>query len=242
MQNYSQYYRTLSSLGTGLVVLIISGTVLWQKPLFWEAIAWQLIILFTILITTKPQHESTQQPACRFAFWILLPLVFMLSWRVPVDVFFIYTIIWIACTPFFLTIKQCWAWLLVVNLIWFGFRQYHWQEAQPLIETLLISTFFVFALLSSISSKESDEANQKTQQLNRELLATQHLLSEASRENERTRIARDLHDLLGHHLTALTINLQVASHLSKDDASGKYPRAVRDYGSRYTALDCVIRR
>lgn len=218
MQKHSQLYRTVTSLGTCLVVLTISAMALWQKPLFWEAIAWQGLILFAIMISTNPQNEDFLQAARRSAFWIVLPLVFVLSWRVPVDVFFIYTIIWVACTPFFLPTKQCWAWLLVINLIWFGFRQFHWQEAQPLIETLLISTFFVFALLSSISSKESDEANQKTQQLNRELLATQHLLGEATRESERTRIARDLHDLLGHHLTALTINLQVASHMSNDEA------------------------
>lgn len=218
MQKYSKLYRTTTSLGTGLVVLTISATVLWQKPLFWEAVAWQLLILLAILISTNHQNEDFQQTVRRFAFWSVLPLVFMLSWRVPLDVFFIYTIVWIACTPFFLPTKHCWAWLLMINLMWFGFRQFHLQEAQPLIETLLISTFFIFALLSSISSKESDEANQKTQQLNRELLATQHLLGEATRESERTRIARDLHDLLGHHLTALTINLQVASHISNDEA------------------------
>ena len=37
----------------------------------------------------------------------------------------------------------------------------------------------------------------------------------ASRVNERTRISRELHDLLGHHLTALSLNLEVAGHLSE---------------------------
>ena len=35
---------------------------------------------------------------------------------------------------------------------------------------------------------------------------------------ERVRISRELHDLLGHHLTALTLNLEVASHLVADKA------------------------
>ena len=43
----------------------------------------------------------------------------------------------------------------------------------------------------------------------------------ASQQQERTRIARDLHDVLGHHLTALTINLQVAGHLTQGDAKAK---------------------
>ena len=52
------------------------------------------------------------------------------------------------------------------------------------------------------------EAKEHANQLNRELLATQELLSQASKQAERVRIARNIHDLLGHHLTALTINLR----------------------------------
>lgn len=43
-----------------------------------------------------------------------------------------------------------------------------------------------------------------------ELLATQQLLGEAIRASERVRIAHDLHDTIGHHLTALSLNLQLA--------------------------------
>ncbi|PYR79711.1 MAG: sensor histidine kinase [Acidobacteria bacterium] len=47
-----------------------------------------------------------------------------------------------------------------------------------------------------------------------ELQATQALLSENIRVAERLRISRDLHDTLGHHLTALSLQLEVASRLS----------------------------
>lgn len=43
-----------------------------------------------------------------------------------------------------------------------------------------------------------------------ELVATQQLLSEAIRASERVRIARDLHDAIGHHLTALNLHLELA--------------------------------
>ncbi len=54
--------------------------------------------------------------------------------------------------------------------------------------------------------------------MNSELRATRALLAESVRINERTRIARELHDLLGHHLTALSLNLEVASHLTSGQA------------------------
>ena len=61
------------------------------------------------------------------------------------------------------------------------------------------------------------KALEREQAINRELRATQMLLQEASKQNERTRIARDIHDLIGHHLTALSINLQVAARKADDE-------------------------
>jgi two-component system sensor histidine kinase DesK len=45
---------------------------------------------------------------------------------------------------------------------------------------------------------------------NAELLATQAMLAETVRGSERRRIARDMHDVLGHHLTALKLHLDLA--------------------------------
>jgi signal transduction histidine kinase len=43
-------------------------------------------------------------------------------------------------------------------------------------------------------------------------------LAERSRLEERLRIARELHDALGHHLTALALNLEVAAHQTSGEA------------------------
>jgi len=48
-----------------------------------------------------------------------------------------------------------------------------------------------------------------------ELRATRDLLAQSSRLAERVRISRELHDLLGHHLTALNLHLEVLSHLAE---------------------------
>src|SRR5207302_2016502 len=44
-----------------------------------------------------------------------------------------------------------------------------------------------------------------------ELRAAQARLAETTRLGERVRISRELHDALGHHLTALRLNLEAAS-------------------------------
>ncbi|WP_161630652.1 sensor histidine kinase [Pseudoduganella violaceinigra] len=49
---------------------------------------------------------------------------------------------------------------------------------------------------------------------NAQLRATQSLLADTVRSSERLRIARDLHDAVGHHLTALKLHLDLATRQS----------------------------
>ena len=78
---------------------------------------------------------------------------------------------------------------------------------------LVYFAFSLFALFSMHVAHAEMEARQKLAEANTELRMTTELLEISSRTSERLRIARDLHDLLGHHLTALSLNLEVASHL-----------------------------
>lgn len=77
---------------------------------------------------------------------------------------------------------------------------------------LLFSLFNTFATLSSHRFMMEQAEKLKSQQLVRELKATQLLLTNTSKRDERMRVARDLHDSLGHNLTALCLQLEVASH------------------------------
>ena len=58
-----------------------------------------------------------------------------------------------------------------------------------------------------------------------ELRAASALLDDSSRADERLRIARELHDVLGHQLTALSLELEVASHQVPEPAREHVVRA-----------------
>jgi len=73
--------------------------------------------------------------------------------------------------------------------------------------------FSAFTYVTSLVAKQQADSRDELRRLNSELRATRTLLTESSRIAERMRISRDLHDLIGHHLTALSLNLEVASHL-----------------------------
>lgn len=73
----------------------------------------------------------------------------------------------------------------------------------------------LFPFIASTLALRQMQARSELRRVNSELLATQSLLAENTRIAERVRISRELHDLVGHHLTALTLNLEVASHTTE---------------------------
>jgi signal transduction histidine kinase len=89
---------------------------------------------------------------------------------------------------------------------------------QSLMQACLYFGFSALVFITSMVASQQADEREELRRLNSELRATRALLAESTRIAERMRIARDLHDLVGHHLTALSLNLEVASHLTNDTA------------------------
>ena len=70
-----------------------------------------------------------------------------------------------------------------------------------------------------------------------ELVATQSLLGDMVRDSERLRIARDLHDSIGHHLTALKLHLDLAVRQSGEPV----PASLRTSSELAAALLAEVR-
>ena len=82
---------------------------------------------------------------------------------------------------------------------------------------VLVSTcgFELFAVSAAHLARSEASARQGLAKANAELRATHALLAENARMAERLRISRDLHDVLGHNLTSLTVHLDVADRLAQ---------------------------
>ncbi len=103
---------------------------------------------------------------------------------------------------------------------WQGFD---WPSA--ILQSMIYVGFCAFSFITGLVAMQQTEAREEQRRLNAELRATRALLAESARVNERTRISRELHDLLGHHLTALSLNLEVAGHLTEGKAAGHVRQA-----------------
>lgn len=75
--------------------------------------------------------------------------------------------------------------------------------------------FQAFAALTARYATSAQLARDELAQVNAELLATRALLDESARSEERLKLSRELHDVAGHKLTALKLNL---ARLDRDPA------------------------
>ncbi len=129
--------------------------------------------------------------------------------------------------PLLLPLSVGVAWLVVQNLalipVFASFPGF--DVAKASLQVSLYFSFSVITFIASMAASQQAEAREEQRRLNSELRATRALLAESSRISERMRIARELHDLVGHHLTALSLNLEVASHLSNPPAAEHVEKA-----------------
>ncbi|HJP99168.1 MAG TPA: sensor histidine kinase [Rhodanobacteraceae bacterium] len=96
-----------------------------------------------------------------------------------------------------------------------------------LMQAALYLGYSVIVFIASEVARQQADAREDQRRLNSELRATRALLAESSRISERMRIARELHDLVGHHLTALSLNLEVAGHLVVNEAASDHVARAR---------------
>jgi signal transduction histidine kinase len=82
--------------------------------------------------------------------------------------------------------------------------------------TAVIAALYLLLQLASaagvLAQRRAEESSRRLAVAHTELRAATALLAESSRADERLRIARELHDLLGHQLTVLTLELETATH------------------------------
>ena len=217
-------FATLAGVLTWLLVYGISIFILQRvQPGTSQWLVHLLFLLYGALFIVLTREKGNLALRGRFGRPLLalqLLLAFALLWLLPGRYFEflpILTVIWAAMLPFVMRTAQ--AMLVVVMVVAGWFAVVAWQSGHSVwITALLYGSFHLFAVLVQSASRDAEKAKEELEQKHQQLQATQQLLQAASRQSERTRIARNLHDLVGHHLTALTIQLQVAGHLSSGDA------------------------
>lgn len=204
---------------------------------------WLQFLLFSILWIGLLLFNSTFIPYHFFLFALSLAFFFLLSFRAKQLYLFLGNIIIILCAGFFFSDNV----LFSISLIWFllilAARQlqtqtYYILSAAAILVCILMSSLpsvsyglllgsiFIYAV-SFLLHKQwrndqfykhlYEELNDSYRQLKR-----QHVDAEKNAKmEERARIARDMHDSVGHHLTALMMQIEMLSIQYPDLKTGQ---------------------
>ena len=111
-------------------------------------------------------------------------------------------------------------WLIVasIEIVWLVILSLQESWAAVLGSGAAIAAAMVYSVAYSQQEQRERAARTALALANAELQANRELLAENSRATERLRISRDIHDALGHHLTALSIRLDIAARRPPEQA------------------------
>jgi len=117
------------------------------------------------------------------------------------------------------------AWIAAQSAALLGIMWLHWGWHWAVVLAMAYVPFQLIADGATRLLLDEVEARRREAAARAELAATRELLDQSVRLHERSRIARDLHDLLGHNLAALSINLEIASHFAVGEAAARIETA-----------------
>jgi signal transduction histidine kinase len=116
----------------------------------------------------------------------------------------------------------------------------HWHMGWRWAVTSSVVGLEAFAVVGGMLLAREAAARDELLLLNIELSSTRELLKESSRAEERLHIARELHDVLGHHLAALSIQLEHAVHVAPDSVRADIEAAQGSTRQMLSAVRSVV--
>jgi signal transduction histidine kinase len=187
--------------------------------------------LFVVTIATlvfSSLHDDTVPTTPRRAAYVVAVVG---SWAVvatgtPTGLLSVLVVLVAACGPEIVTLRATFAVVtansVVLTASWVHVGMRGWELATGVGFYILIQ---VATVLSMVAVRRERRLRQRLAETHVGLQAATVLLSESARAAERLRISRDLHDVLGHQLTVLSLELEAARHRDGEAATEHVERA-----------------
>jgi len=122
-----------------------------------------------------------------------------------------------------LELDTVWAmtWVGIQSLVLSAVVVAHYPNSIGVSNSIIFGIFQFFAFCTAFLMRREIATQHQLLEANSHLKATRMLLANSSRIAERVRISRELHDVLGHDLTALSLHLEIARNTedAKHDVS-----------------------
>lgn len=211
VENYKKDWLLMSSalLTWSLVSFVALQNVTSSAELFIRASGYLLFIFlfFVNILAIQPINKNNNIGLLVIQTLLVLTLLYFDK----NDITSILTVLIATQLPHVYSRYKALIFLIILNVfLYIIFIMTHPYEGIFTVLTYFLLQIFGFSAIE-LTLKEK-AAKEKLSAINQELLATRYMLKESTKQQERLRISRDLHDVLGHQLTALSINLEVTTH------------------------------
>ncbi len=193
----------LAALLTLLTVAVsIHGELGHMRPVAWALLAgYSALFLLLDSVSAKPLLRA----ACYVALAVVALVLVALAPRTGTSP--VLLVILIAALAMDYPPSRVLAVAVLLNLVLYLVLRAGGHVAPAMAVTIYLG-FQAFAALVAHYARSAEQARDRLALVNADLLATRALLADSARDAERLRFARELHDVAGHKLTALTLNLR----------------------------------
>lgn len=221
--------RAMRILGYVLIAIaalepIVDPSVHLTRRVGWWALAFAVFALAFHVGASAPPGEKHRARRL-VALGVQTPAMLAMAWLLPCQFGALMLVVAASQAALVLDARTALAWIALqtIGVALFLVPSCHMVEG--LASVTALAGFQGFAAVAIFLARREADARATLARTNAELVATRELLEEASRANERNRIARELHDVLGHDLTALGLQLEIAHHVDADTGKGHLVKA-----------------
>ncbi|MCS5715695.1 sensor histidine kinase [Herbiconiux sp. CPCC 205716] len=178
---------------------------IWARPALVDLVPTLLVVVFSAMfLATVPVMRRLPTGAARFvpAGSLFVVSLLLVPW-IGADVRWLWTFVGVAIAVSRLSWWRLWATLLVLAGLTFAVGV--WDDADVGLSALNAAVILsVSVMMATLTGNIST--------LDR-LRAAQDQVAELAAERERSRVARDVHDILGHSLTVIIVKAELAGRL-----------------------------
>ena len=214
------------------LILMLSGLIAWGFALLvdlrlalsiseswpWHILGYYLgSLVFLVLVLKDTIREEVRPPVTYINISIGILFTFITIAQPYTVVSAIVLIVWNSLVPYVFYGSHMWRVYFGVNGVFIVITFIYKNSPEMIMTNLSFVAFGLFAMSSSLLRIKNEIQAKALEKSNLELLAAQNLLGVQSAEQERIKIARDLHDGIGQKLTGLSLKLEVARHKPPQD-------------------------
>lgn len=172
----------------------------------------------------------------------LLLLSVSIWFTAPSDINLILTVVMMAQAPYAISRRQCWQLILVVNLAFLAVHYGYLGMEDIIFSWASMFALQAFATTSSLARVEEASLKQQLLEQNIELVAARSALAQKSQMEERLRIAGDLHDSIGHQLTALRLQLEALAQVAPEELKSRVAASQQLSGDLLENIRGIVKR